>query len=174
MVEWVDLFTRPEHKEIIINNFKFYREQKGLSVHAYVIMSNHVHCILSATVPKYDLSSIIQNFKSFTSRQLYEAVDSDAESRNWWMKRLFERAASKHTRNHNYQIWTHENHPIELFSPDFIQQRLNYIHDNPVQAGIVDEPEEYIYSSARNYANSGKLCRLGVDCIDEFVQDRKS
>ena len=68
------------------------------------------------------------------------------------MLKQFEFAAKKHKRNSEFQIWTHENHAIELFSPDFTYQKLNYIHFNPVRAGIVLNSEDYLYSSARNYA----------------------
>jgi len=67
------------------------------------------------------------------------------------MKR-FEFSAKAHARNSVYQLWTHENHAIELFTPAFTNQKLDYIHNNPVRAGIVENPEDYLYSSARNYA----------------------
>jgi len=74
------------------------------------------------------------------------------------MLKRFEFAASEHLRNSNYQIWIHENHAIELHSLEFIRQKLNYIHNNPVRAGIVEQPEDYIFSSARNYSGlSGKI-----------------
>ena len=55
-------------------------------------------------------------------------------------------------RNENYQVWTHENHAEECFSPSFTFQRVKYIHENPVEAGIVSREEDYLYSSARDYA----------------------
>ena len=63
-----------------------------------------------------------------------------------------ERAAKKHKRNSKYQFWQQKNHPEELLSNKFIDQKLHYIHENPVRNGLVDKPEEYRYSSARNYA----------------------
>jgi len=63
----------------------------------------------------------------------------------------------------NYQFWTHENHPVELFSNKFKDQKLDYIHENPVRAGIVEEPWEYIYSSARAYCDM--KCILEIDCL---------
>jgi putative transposase len=69
------------------------------------------------------------------------------------MMKRFEFSAKWNARNSNYQLWTHENRAIELFTSKFIQQKLDYIHNNPVRAGIVENPEDYLYSSARNYAN---------------------
>jgi hypothetical protein len=73
------------------------------------------------------------------------------------MLKLFEAAAFKHKRNTNYQFWTHENHSEHIFSNKFMEQKLEYIHNNPVRAGIVDKPEYYRYSSARDYAGENGL-----------------
>ena len=51
-----------------------------------------------------------------------------------------------------YQIWTHENHAEIVYSNQFMDSKINYIHENPVRAGIVERAEDYLYSSARNYA----------------------
>jgi len=69
------------------------------------------------------------------------------------MLKLFKDAAFKHKRNSEYQFWTHENHSEHIFSNNFIEQKLEYIHNNPVKAGIVEKPEEYRYSSAIDYAD---------------------
>jgi len=120
-------------------------------------MTNHLHLIARAK-ENYQLSDIIRDFKKFTAHKLLEHIKQPLESRSDWMLKRFEFAASEHMRNSNYQIWTHENHAIELHSPEFIKQKLNYIHNNPVRAGIVDQPEDYIFSSARNYSGvSGKI-----------------
>ncbi len=68
------------------------------------------------------------------------------------MMKRFEFSAKSNARNSVYQLWTPENHAIELFTTDFTNQKLDYIHNNPVRAGIVENPEDYLYSSARNYA----------------------
>lgn len=60
------------------------------------------------------------------------------------------------SKNKDYQFWQQENRPIELISNKFIDQKLLYIHMNPVKAGLVDEPWEYRYSSARDYMNDQK------------------
>jgi hypothetical protein len=60
------------------------------------------------------------------------------------------------SKNKDYQFWQQENHPIELISNKFIDQKLDYIHKNPVKAGLVDEPWEYRYTSARDYMNDQK------------------
>ena len=169
VVYWIDLFTKAHYCDMLLDTFRFYQREKGLRVHAYVIMTNHIHAILSATQGQNDLSSIVGNFKRYTSRKLSEMVATEMESRKRWMFKLFEHAANSNTKNTKYQVWTQSNHPEECYSYDFTKQKLDYIHDNPVNAGLVDRPDDWVYSSARNYLN--KICRLKVDLIHDFVQD---
>ena len=75
------------------------------------------------------------------------------------MLELFRKAGAANSRNSEYQFWRQDNHPMELYSAAFIFQKLNYIHNNPVEAGIVDRPEHYLYSSARDYAET-RRCGL--------------
>ena len=78
------------------------------------------------------------------------------------MLKLFSHAASRHKRNENFQVWTHENHAEECFSPYFTLQRIKYIHENPVRAGIVEREENYLYSSARDYADMKSPVNVSV------------
>jgi len=75
------------------------------------------------------------------------------------MLSIFKNAGEANSRNTNYQFWRQDNQPKECYSPAFTIQKLNYIHNNPVEAGIVDKPEEYVYSSARDY-HGKKNCGL--------------
>lgn len=147
---WIDLFTRKEYKDILIDSLKYCQKEKGLVLNAFVIMSNHVHLIGKAT-GNNSLSDIVRDFKKFTHKKMIQVVESEKESRRLWMLHQFKYYASRHSRNENYQIWTNDNHPEECFTEDFTLVKLNYIHQNPVRAGIVLNPEEYIYSSAANY-----------------------
>ena len=76
------------------------------------------------------------------------------------MLNLFEFAAKQHKRNEKYQIWTHENHAELIFSDKFIFQKIDYIHENPVRAGIVEKAEDYVYSCAGSFA--GRPCLLKI------------
>ena len=151
IVKWVDVFTRQEYKQIVVDCFAFCRKNKGLELYAYVIMTNHIHLIACAKEP-FLLSEIVRDFKKFTANQLLPLLQRPQESRSDWMMKRFEFAAREHQRNSVYQLWTHENHAIELFTPAVTKQKFDYIHNNPVRAGIVEKPEDYLYSSAKNYA----------------------
>jgi REP element-mobilizing transposase RayT len=158
IVRWVDLFTRKVYRDIVIDSLKYCQSNKGLEIYAFVIMSNHIHILLRSNIGK--LSDTIREFKSFTAKQILLAIDTESESRRDWMLNLFEFAAKQHKRNEKYQIWTHENHAELIYSDKFIIQKISYIHDNPVRAGIVENPEDYLYSSATDFA--GKQCILDI------------
>ena len=150
IVGWVDLFTRKIYRDIVLDSLKYCQANKGLELFAYVIMSNHIH--LMARGESGDLSGFIRDFKNYTSRKFLEMIDKSTESRREWMKIVFEYHGMYMNKQIN-QIWTHENHAELIYSQKFIEQKIEYIHNNPVRAGLVEEPYDYIYSSARNYAD---------------------
>ena len=151
VVEWIDIFTRRVYCEIVVDSLNHCVQKKGLIVYAWVIMSNHLHLIVSAKDD--NLSDVLRDFKKFTAREILKSINNDnIESRKNWMLWLFRSAGAKNKRNKVYQFWRQDNHPEELGTNNFKDQKLDYIHMNPVQAGIVDEPEHYRWSSARDYA----------------------
>ena len=154
IVDWVDIFTRQSYKEIIVDSLKYCQLNKGLVLYAYCLMTNHIHLIAS-TNTDVKLFEIIRDFKKFTNRALIKEVASENESRRKWLLNKFEFAGKYLSRIENYKVWQDGYHAVELISPNFTFQKLNYIHQNPVRAGIVSEPEHYTYSSASNYCNLG-------------------
>jgi REP element-mobilizing transposase RayT len=120
-------------------------------------MSNHVHLMISTQFSVHP-SDVLRDFKKFTSKQIIATIENkeNPESRRSWLLWLFRQAGEGNSKNTTYQFWQQENHPIELISNNFIDQKLAYIHENPVKAGLVDEPWEYRYSSARDYMNNQK------------------
>ena len=165
-VGWIDIFTRKECKGIIIDSLKFCQRNKGLVINSYVLMSSHLHMIARADQSSKGLSGILRDFKKHTSKQLIEWVmNSRKESRKEWISVVMKYHAKHNCNNSKYQLWQQNNQPKECLQPRFTWQKINYIHDNPVRSDIVDHPEEYKYSSARNY-----LCRedglIKVECLD--------
>ena len=115
-------------------------------------MTNHVHLVVrSKSLP---LEGIIRDLKSFTSREIVKAIsDNPQESRKEWVLWLFERAGKKNKNNRNAQFWQQHNQPIELGRKAYdVDNYMDYIHDNPVRAGFVAKAEDYLYSSAQDYA----------------------
>ncbi|PZF72464.1 REP-associated tyrosine transposase [Taibaiella soli] len=142
IADWVDIFTRRIYKDIIMASLDYCIKNKELVVLGYVIMSNHVHLILSSRNGK--LSDTIRDFKKYTANQILSTIEDSPESRREWMLHRFKWNAANHQRNSHYQVWTHENHAIEIRTKHFFEQKLNYIHQNPVRAGLVDFPEDYV------------------------------
>jgi len=154
VVNWVDVFTRKRYRDIIIESLNYCIQHKKLNVHAWVIMSNHMHVIFSH---ENNLSGIIRDFKTHTSKEIIQSIIEFPESRREWMLFQFNIRGKMNSRNSNYQFWTQENHPIQLDTTEKIEQRLNYIHENPVRSGIVEESIHFIYSSAPDYADKKGL-----------------
>lgn len=158
VVEWVDVFSRQIYREIVMDGLRFCQENKGLIIYAFVIMSNHVHLLVQSS--KGELSKTIKEIKSFTAREIIRTINEENESRKDWMLAIFANAAKKHSRNKHYQIWTHENHAVHIFSNAFFDQKVNYIHENPVRAGIVEYPEDYTYSSAAIHVKNSNTLKI--------------
>ena len=114
-------------------------------------MTNHVHAIVGTN--KIPLQDIIRDMKKYTSKKLIELIHTNSqESRKNWMVALFEQAGQRNKNNKRYQFWQQHNQPVELNNKIIIDQKLQYIHNNPVKAGFVNRPEDYFYSSAKSYA----------------------
>ena len=119
-------------------------------------MTNHVHLIVGKE-EEDNMEDIIRDMKKFTSVHICKAIESNStESRREWMLELFKRAALESGKHTKYMFWQNDYHPVELSTNLLLRQRLDYIHNNPVVAGIVDKAEEYLYSSARDYYGTGK------------------
>lgn len=158
-VNWIDALTRPNYKEIILDSLNYCISNKGLKVYAWVIMSNHVHLIIGTN--KDAMENIMRDLKRHTSKTILKAIaENPNESRKDWMLWMFERAGQKNSNNLKYQFWQQHNHPIELDNNKIMDQKLDYLHENPVAEGYVFEPHEYKYSSAIDYAGGKGLINI--------------
>jgi putative transposase len=156
VIHWLDIFVRREYRDIFLDSLRYCQKNKGLEVCAYVIMSSHVHMIIGRNSDP-GLDGIIRDIKRYTAVAIINAIKQNPkESRRELFIWMFERAGKRYSHNKKYQFWQQHNHPIELNTNEMIQQRLDYIHNNPVEAGIVLSPEDYLYSSALNYSVSRK------------------
>lgn len=161
---WVDVFTRQRYRDIILQSLAFCSAHKKLSVHAWVVMSNHLHLI--ASVPDdVSLGNVMRDFKTYTSKAIQsEVATTPEESRKDWMLPLFKGSGVS-----NGGFWQGGNHAVVLYSPAVIRQKLDYIHRNPVRAGWVRLPEEYLYSSAIDYRGGRGLLEIEPLIFKEFV-----
>ena len=161
VVGWVDVFTRQVYRDILLDSFKYCQKEKGLILNCWCVMSNHLHMIASAL--NNNLSDILRDFKKYTSKNIINAIENNShESRRDWMLKIFKEHGAENPRNKEYQFWRQDNCPIELYSPKFTFQKMNYTHYNPVRAGIVARPEDYLYSSAIDYRYMDKRGLLDI------------
>lgn len=159
------VFTRLNQKYNIINALNYCQKNKGLEIYAYVIMSNHLHLLYKAT-NGFVLSDVIRDFKKFTSKKILQTINEEPESRREWMLEYFQKACQHLKREQQFKVWQDGYHAELVETNWFIKQKVNYIHNNPVKDKIVTEPEEYYFSSARNYA--GLENELEVIMVDLF------
>ncbi len=158
IVEWIPVFTKKEYFETIIDSLGYCRENKGLKLYAYVILDNHIHLICSAD----NLTQIIKDFKSYTAREIIKTAKTDSKK---WLLNQLEFYKKRYKKDSKYQVWQEGYHPQMIIREAVFKQKIEYIHNNPVQRGFVEDPEHWIYSSARNY-----LCGKGHMEID-FIDD---
>ncbi|MBS4060463.1 MAG: transposase [Bacteroidetes bacterium] len=150
---WADVFTRDQYKDLLIESLEYCQLKKGLELFAWCIMTNHVHFIARASASA-KLQDILRDFKKFTSKAIIKEIkEHEHESRPELLLKHFETSDGN-------SFWQADNKPIELWSNKVIQQKLNYIHYNPVKAGLVFKPEDYVYSSAIDYAGGKGLLEI--------------
>lgn len=157
VVYWLDVFARNEYKDILIESLQYCQQKKGMEIFAWCIMTNHVHLVFrSIDGQKPEL--LLGDFKRYTSKKIVQAIkDNPNESRKDWLLEHFAKAAAESSNVNNYQFWRHDNKPIELWSDKVIDEKINYIHNNPVADGLVIRPEDYMYSSAVDYSGKNGL-----------------
>ncbi len=162
VIDWMDVFTRPQYKHIVVESLGYCQENKGLDIYAWVLMTNHLHMIVGIR-GENTIGDLLRDFKKFTSKKVVKAIqDNQQESRkNWMMNRFWFRGAND-KKITNYRFWQEDNHVEQLYSYDFYKQKLDYIHLNPVRQESVQDPSDYLYSSARNYAGMDGLLKVIV------------
>jgi REP element-mobilizing transposase RayT len=156
VVNWLPVFGDPDIAKIIFDSLAFLQREKRIALHAYVLMETHLHLVSAAE----DLSKEIANFKSFTARQIIDHLK--AGKNRFYLEQL---ALHKlpHRTDRDYQFWQEGVHPEQIHSQAMYEQKIQYIHYNPVRRGYVDEPEQWRYSSARNYAGLEAMLELNPD-----------
>ena len=151
ITEWIKVLWHDSGKMIIVDAIKYYQQHRGLVLYAYCIMPNHVHLIAQSNENK-TLSEILRDLKKITSRIISKKLEIENSKEGNMILDAFIQAGKNLKRIRNYKVWQDGNRPMALYSNKFIWQKLDYIHNNPIEAGIVETAEDYLYSSARNYA----------------------
>jgi REP element-mobilizing transposase RayT len=122
-------------------------------------MSSHVHLVCKVNAPD-NLSDVLRDFKKFTSKEIIKTMEQIGESRREWLLDKFNFEARRTGRAKNYKVWKDDNHAIAIGDYITIENKMDYIHNNPVTAMIVAKPEDYIFSSAVDYADGKGLVNI--------------
>jgi putative transposase len=157
IVGWLPVFTRARYLDIITSSLNFCRQQKGLRLHAYVILDNHLHLLVSSD----NLSPVIRDFKRHNAKEILAVARQEDKQ---WLLKQFEFFKSAHKGDSQHQVWQEGFHPQAITTEDMLRQKLEYIHYNPVRIGLVDRPEDWRYSSARNYLGQDGV--LEIDLVE--------
>ncbi|HEY9082907.1 MAG TPA: transposase [Vicingaceae bacterium] len=158
-VFWIDVFVREEYSDSIVKNLNYCVANKGMEIYAWCLMTSHVHLIFKSLQLKPE--ELIRDFKTYTSKELISLITNHPqESRKEWMLNAFKKAALNNSNNTINQFWQQHNKPIELWSNAVIDQKIDYVHNNPVVAGFVEKPQDWKYSSAKDFCNEKGLVNL--------------
>jgi len=161
-VFWVDVFVRRLYFDCIVESLNHCVDEKGMEIYAWCIMPSHVHLVFKSNIAKPE--DLIGVFKSYTSRRLIKLIEENQqESRREWLLNSFKKAGAANSNNSKNQFWQQHNHPIELWTEAVFQQKVDYTHNNPVEAGFVENDYEYLYSSARDYCGIKGLVKVTID-----------
>lgn len=143
-VNWIPIFISRPMFDIAIESLQFLKEDGSLKIYAYVILENHIHMIAGSE----DLSKHIGRFKSYTARKI---IDISKDKNNTWLLEQLKEEKKHFKTDRTHQLWQEGFHPQRIQSDEMMRQKINYIHNNPVRRGYVDDAINWVYSSARNY-----------------------
>ena len=138
--QWKHLLKEDHYKNIIVNAFKFLVDEEKVTINGFVIMSNHLHIIWQSKGIN-EIQKIQNSFIKHTSKEFKKQLEKENKLKEYKVNSV----------DRNYNFWQRDSFNIELFTSSVFIQKLNYIHCNPVKAGLCEFPEEYYFSSALFY-----------------------
>ncbi|HPF40682.1 MAG TPA: transposase [Phycisphaerae bacterium] len=145
VLDWIPVFIDERYISPVIDSLEFTRKNKGMQLFAYVVMPNHLHLIAASD----DLHAHLRDLKRFTSRTIHDLLKADGRTTILdWLDRAAQTA--RRTRG-EFSFWSDGFHPQAIWSHDVFDQKLRYLHANPVRKGLVATPEAWRFSSAGYY-----------------------
>ena len=157
IVDWLPIFSIPAAVQLVLDSLIFLQDERDFKLYSYVVMENHMHLIARSD----ELQKCMREFKSFTARQIVDHLSLCGHS--LYLRKL-EKLKLTHHHDSDFQFWQEGYHPKQIDNDKIMEQKMGYIHNNPVKRGYVDQPEHWRYSSARNYA--GEQALIPVTLVD--------
>ena len=142
ILEWKHLLKPEKYKQLIAESLGFLVRERRVIVYGFVLMNNHIHLIWQIQA-SHEKEEVQRDFLKYTAQQ----IKADQEKHHPQVLPYFLVQAS----DRKYQIWERNPLSVDLWSREVLLQKLQYIHLNPVRAGLCRLPEEYRWSSARFY-----------------------
>ncbi len=149
-VQWSNVFVTSKRKEIVLEALRYCAVNKGLNIYAYCVMNTHLHFLVSTEEP-YILKDTIRDFKKFVAKKMIDQLLRENLLESKELLEIYRFEAMRSAKHKDYKFWKAGNHAIEVYSEKFAWIKINYIHNNPVEAGYVSFPYDWKYSSASNY-----------------------
>ena len=141
IIEWVPIFMSKTYFDILVSSIRYCQEHYGFAVYAYVILDNHFHMVCRSI----ELSKVMQACKRHTTKKIIQQLETD---KKMWTLNLLSYYKKKHKTGSEHQLWQEGFHPQQITSDKMLNQKIEYIHHNPVRRGLVSKPEDWVYSSA--------------------------
>ena len=175
-VDWVDVFIRTVYKQVVVHTLNHFIDNKGLMVHAWCLMTNHLHLVAQAK-EGHVMAEIEKEFKSFTTTKILEAIDTEPEARKDWMLKRFENFGNLLGLMKKYHVWQNSSNPVflDMKKTDTLVENISFIHENPVRDRFVDTATDYPYSSARDYAGMKGLVKITkIPAVEQLLAASES
>jgi len=153
VLHWIPIFTRTQSTDILFDSLKFLQKSDNLKITAYVILENHLHMIVSSD----DISKTMAKFKSYTAKELINLLQKSNAKTILEQLAFYKKAHKTET---TYQVWQEGIQPKLIVDEKMMIDRINYIHNNPIKRGYVEEAKHWRYSSARDYEGISGLIEI--------------
>jgi putative transposase len=150
VLNWIPIFTRKESVDILLKSFQYLQQEDNFKLYAYVILENHIHIVASSD----DIGQSMAKFKRHTARELLKLLQKENVTTILDQLTFYKKA---HKSDREYQVWQEGIQPKLIQSDGMMIRKINYVHQNPVKRGYVDEAKHWRYSSARDYEGVGGL-----------------
>ena len=143
ILHWIPIFTNQESVSIVINSLKYLQKSDNLKIYAYVILENHLHLVVQSN----DLAKTMAKFKRYTAIEIIKLLKRKNISTILEQLAFYKKA---HKKDREYQLWQEGIQPKQIISHKMMKEKIEYIHNNPVKRGYIDNPVHWRYPLVPN------------------------
>jgi len=159
IVNWLEILRDDTYKMILVDAINYYKSNRGLLVYAYCIMHNHVHLIIQSNGSEM-VSEVLRDLKKQTSKQITKKIIDENDAEKLKILEVFRKEGLRLKRIKFYKVWKDGNKPLMIMNSSMLWRIIHYIHNNPVERSLTEKPEDYLFCSARNYAELNSLIEI--------------